>query len=70
MMRLDNYYTSNRDLRFYYEQVIDWQRLAPLYSDVPDAAASWREVLNVAGDYIGQHVAARAPEHKHLLHAG
>src|ERR1051326_5495913 len=62
MMRLDNYYGSNRDLRFYYEQVIDWQRLAPLYTDVPDAAASWREVLNVAGDYIGQHVAARAPK--------
>lgn len=62
MMGLDNYYASNRDLRFYYEDVIDWQRLARLYTDDPDAAASWREVLNVAGDYIGHHVAARAPE--------
>lgn len=61
-MRLDNYYASNHDLRLYYEEVIDWQRLAPLYTDVPDSAASWREVLNVAGDYIGNHIAARAGE--------
>ena len=61
-MRLDNYFSSNRDLRFYYEDVIDWQRLAPLYSDLADAAESWHEVLNVAGDYIGHHVAARAAE--------
>jgi alkylation response protein AidB-like acyl-CoA dehydrogenase len=62
MMRPDNYYTSNRDLRFYYEDVIDWQRLTPLYTDEPDAAQSWREVLSVAGEYIGRHIAARAPE--------
>ena len=53
MMGLDNYYASNRDLRFYYEDVIDWQRLAPLYTDDPDAAASWREVLNVAAILVG-----------------
>ena len=58
-MRLENAYTSNTDLRFYYENVIDWQRLAPMYAD---AAASWREVLEVAGDYIGKQVAARAAE--------
>jgi len=62
MTQLGNYYTSNRDLRFYYEDVIDWERLAPFYTDEPDAAPSWREILNVAGEYIGLHVAARAPE--------
>jgi sugar phosphate isomerase/epimerase len=65
-MRLDNYYTTNRDLRFYYEEVIDWQRLAPLYTDVSNAADSWREILNVAGDYIGlgDHEEARALLHE------
>src|SRR5919202_3924166 len=58
-MRLENSYATNQDLRFYYEQVIDWQRLAPMYAD---AAQSWREVLEVAGDYIGKQVASRAAE--------
>jgi alkylation response protein AidB-like acyl-CoA dehydrogenase len=61
-MHLDNYYASNRDLRFYYEDVIDWERLTPFYTDESDAARSWREILNVAGEYIGHQVAARAPE--------
>src|SRR5919202_4066052 len=58
-MRLENSYATNQDLRFYYEQVIDWQRLAPMYGE---AAQSWREVLEVAGDYIGKQVAGRAAE--------
>jgi 3-(methylthio)propanoyl-CoA dehydrogenase len=58
-MRLENSYTTNHDLRFYYEQVIDWQRLASLYGE---AVESWREVLDVAGDYIGKQVAGRASE--------
>jgi alkylation response protein AidB-like acyl-CoA dehydrogenase len=61
-MLRDNYYTSNRDLRYYFEDVIDWQRLVPLYTDQPMAVESWREVLTVAGDYIGHHVAARAAQ--------
>jgi alkylation response protein AidB-like acyl-CoA dehydrogenase len=58
-MRLENTYTGNSDLRFYYEKVIDWQRLRPLYGEALD---SWREVLDVAGDYIGKQVAGRAAE--------
>jgi 3-(methylthio)propanoyl-CoA dehydrogenase len=58
-MRLENTYTSNPDLRFYYEKVIDWQRLRRLYGESLD---SWREVLEVAGDYIGTQVAGRAAE--------
>ena len=54
-MRRENSFTSNRDLRFYYEQVIDWQRLVPLFPEAAEglsaseAAASWRDVLGLAG---------------------
>ena len=67
-MRADNYFASNKDLAFYYEQVIDWERLVPFFGDVDDAsqaaetAASWREVLGVAGDFVGRQVSARAME--------
>src|SRR5262245_11913733 len=67
-MKLENYFTSNRDLTFYYEKVIDWQRLVPLYADAVDGqpvdqtAAAWRDVLDVAGDYIGRQVSRRSSE--------
>jgi 3-(methylthio)propanoyl-CoA dehydrogenase len=67
-MRAENYFSANRDLTFYYERIIDWDRLVPLYAEAEDAArpaetgASWREVLGVAGDYIGRQVAERAAE--------
>jgi hypothetical protein len=31
-MRSENYYATNTDLTFYYERVIDWERLVPLYA--------------------------------------
>jgi alkylation response protein AidB-like acyl-CoA dehydrogenase len=67
-VRADNYFNTNSDLVFYFEDVIDWDRLVPLYAEVEDAehpaetAASWREVLSVAGDYIGRQISARAGE--------
>src|ERR1700730_17627516 len=67
-MRADNYFSTNKDLTFYYEKVIDWQRLVPLFAPAADAAqpaetaSSWREVLGVAGDYIGRQISARAAE--------
>lgn len=67
-MKADNYFKANRDLAFYYEQVIDWQRVVPLFADAQDAAepavtaAAWRDVLDVAGDYVGRQVAGRAAE--------
>lgn len=67
-MRTDNYFDTNKDLTFYYEKVIDWDRLVPLYAQPDDAlrpaetAGSWREALSVAGDYIGHQVSARAAE--------
>src|SRR5205814_788531 len=47
-MRADNYFSTNKDLTFYYEKVIDWQRLVPLFAEADDAvrpsetAGSWR----------------------------
>jgi 3-(methylthio)propanoyl-CoA dehydrogenase len=67
-MKAENYYGANADLRFYYEKVIDWQRHVPLFADGEDAqrpsetAASWRDVIDLAGDFIGQQVSARAAE--------
>jgi alkylation response protein AidB-like acyl-CoA dehydrogenase len=67
-MQAENYFDTNRDLTFYYTKVIDWDRLVPLYAEPEDAlapaqtASSWREVLSVAGDYIGRQVSARAAE--------
>src|SRR5437764_3158738 len=64
----ENYFGANPDLGFYYERVIDWDRLVPLYAEPEDAlkpidtAASWREVLSVAGDYVGRQVSSRAAE--------
>src|SRR3979490_2615002 len=67
-MRNENYYSTNADLTFYYERVIDWDRLVPLYAEADDAArpaetaGSWREVLGVAGEYVGKQISARAAE--------
>src|SRR5205809_66200 len=67
-MRAENYFGTNKDLSFYYEKVIDWQRLVPLVAEPEDAsrpsetASSWRDVLGAAGDYIGRQISARAAE--------
>ncbi|HEX8968270.1 MAG TPA: acyl-CoA dehydrogenase family protein [Chloroflexota bacterium] len=67
-MNRDNYFKANPDLTFYFEQVIDWHRLVPLFGEQTDGvdpaemASTWREVLSVAGDYVGRHVSARAME--------
>ncbi|MBV9546105.1 MAG: acyl-CoA dehydrogenase family protein [Chloroflexi bacterium] len=67
-MKAENYFGANADLRFYYEKVIDWHRHVPLFADAEDAerpaqtAASWRDVIDLAGDYIGKQVSSRAAE--------
>jgi 3-(methylthio)propanoyl-CoA dehydrogenase len=67
-MRAENYFDANTDLSAYYDTIIDWDRLVPLYAEPDDAerpvetARSWREVLSVAGDYVGRQVSARAAE--------
>ena len=61
-MKAENYFTANGDLSFYYEKVIDWGRLAPLYGEAQEVAQSWREVLSVAGDFVGREVSQRAAD--------
>ena len=67
-MRAENYFGANNDLKFYFEQVIDWDRLVPLFAEGVDTtrpaatAAAWREVLDVAGDYVGRQISSRAAE--------
>jgi alkylation response protein AidB-like acyl-CoA dehydrogenase len=67
-MKAENYFTTNSDLTFYYDSVIDWDRLVPLYAETGDSqtpaetAAVWREVLSVAGDFVGRQVSGRAAE--------
>ena len=36
-MTSENYFGANPDLGFYYERVIDWDRLVPLYAEPDDA---------------------------------
>jgi alkylation response protein AidB-like acyl-CoA dehydrogenase len=77
-MKSENYFSANKDLAFYFERVIDWDRLVPLYAEGDDAqqprqtASSWREALSVAGDFVGREVSARAAEVDRLgtPHAG
>src|SRR5258707_15038108 len=67
-MRAENYFSANKDLTFYYDKVIDWDRLVPLFAEAEDAArpsetaSSWREVLGVAGDFVGRQISQRAAE--------
>ncbi|HYU18639.1 MAG TPA: acyl-CoA dehydrogenase family protein [Chloroflexota bacterium] len=65
-MKLGNYFTSNRDLTLYIDELIPWHRLVPLVegpaADVPTTVATWRDVLVMAGEYCGKEIAARARE--------
>ena len=42
-MKSENYYAANPDLSFYYERVIDWDRLVPLFAEGDDADAAGRD---------------------------
>jgi len=67
-MKAENYFSANADLTFYYDAVIDWRRLVPLFAEPEDAqrpdetGSSWREVLGGAGDFVGRQVSQRAAE--------
>src|SRR5256885_5340976 len=67
-MRAENYFSTNKDLSFYYEKVIDWQRLVPLFADADDAsrpvetASSWLDVLGVAGQFYWRRFCVSAAE--------
>ncbi|HET8568307.1 MAG TPA: acyl-CoA dehydrogenase family protein [Candidatus Limnocylindria bacterium] len=63
-MRTGNYFTGNADLVLAFDRLIPWDRVVPLVegpgANVADTVSTWREILSVAGKYIGTDVAARA----------
>ena len=63
-MKTGNYFTDNADLVESFDHLVPWARVVPLTegpgANVAETVAAWREVLAVAGKYIGTEVAARA----------
>ena len=61
-----NYFNENPDLVLTFDKVVDWQRVVPLVcgpeANVADTVAAWRELLSVAGEYIGTEIAGRAKQ--------
>jgi alkylation response protein AidB-like acyl-CoA dehydrogenase len=61
---MPNYFLENPDLLTTFDRVVRWKEIVPLTegegADVADTVSTWREVLSVAGEYIGSEVASRA----------
>jgi len=61
---MTNYFLENPDLLTTFDRVVRWDEIVPLSegkdADVADTVSTWREVLSVAGEYIGTEVAKRA----------
>ncbi len=63
-MKTGNYFLDNPDLVLTFDRLAPWGRLVPLVegagADVADNVSTWREVLALAGKFIGNDVASRA----------
>ena len=63
---MPNYFLENPDLVTTFDRVVRWDEIVPRSegkdADVADTVSTWREVLSVAGEYIGTEVAKRARE--------
>jgi alkylation response protein AidB-like acyl-CoA dehydrogenase len=61
---MPNYFLENPDLLATFDRLVRWDEIVPRSegrdADVADTVATWREVLSVAGEYIGTEVAKRA----------
>jgi alkylation response protein AidB-like acyl-CoA dehydrogenase len=61
---MTNYFLGNPDLLTTFDQLVRWDEIVPLSegkdADVADTVSTWREVLSVAGEYIGSEIAKRA----------
>jgi alkylation response protein AidB-like acyl-CoA dehydrogenase len=61
---MPNYFTENPDLLTTFDRVVRWDEIVPRSegkdADVAETVSTWREVLSVAGEYIGSEVASRA----------
>ncbi|MDO8562251.1 MAG: acyl-CoA dehydrogenase family protein [Candidatus Limnocylindria bacterium] len=65
-MKTGNYFTDNADLVESFDRLVPWPEVVPLAegkdADVAQTVAAWREVLAVAGRYIGTEIASRAAQ--------
>lgn len=71
-MRQENYFTTNEDLVFTFEQALPWNEIVPLVEnvskdpsgaqDVAEAVDLYREALTLIGEYVGNEIASRARE--------
>ncbi len=63
---MSNFFTENADLVEVFDRQIPWSRVARAAAgaeaNVAETVATWREVLDLAGRYIGSEIAPRAPE--------
>src|SRR5438067_371829 len=61
-----NYFLDNPDLVETFDRLVPWDRIVPVTqgagADVADSVATWREMLAVAGEYIGTEIAGRAKQ--------
>src|SRR4029077_9992184 len=61
-----NYFLENLDLVMTFDRLMRWDEIVPVVAgaeaDVKDTVATWRELLSVAGEYIGTAIAGRAKE--------
>src|SRR5688500_8209159 len=61
---MSNYFTENPDLIATVDRVLRGGEIVPRMegkdADVADTVSTWREVLSVAGEYIGSEVSSRA----------
>jgi alkylation response protein AidB-like acyl-CoA dehydrogenase len=65
-----NFYEDNEDLKFYVEKYIDWDKLVDLVElhfkatdapqDVHEAVDLYRDILQLAGEFVANEVAPRA----------
>jgi len=63
-MKTGNYFTDNEDLIACFDRLVPWERIVPLVegagADVAETVSTWREILSLAGRYVGNDVASRA----------
>jgi alkylation response protein AidB-like acyl-CoA dehydrogenase len=61
-----NFFTENADLVEVFDRAIPWTRVVPAVggagADVNGTVSTWRDVLDLAGRYIGTEIAPRAPK--------
>ncbi|MFO0751308.1 MAG: acyl-CoA dehydrogenase family protein [Myxococcota bacterium] len=64
---MSNFFTDNEDLRFYVEHAIPWADIhaasqrGPSATPLAESVATWRDLLEAIGDFVGNEVAPQVP---------